>query len=153
MYKSCLVLIITMMACTTHAQGIYRWQDANGKTVYGDNPPSNQSSIDALDAPAVEEPYRPKEVILYVTSNCGEICDAAVYFLRGYRVEYQSYSIDSPNDLAEFKRRGGKQELPAIQIGNDIVLHGFDAGNWTRTLKDNGLRKIMFRPAKPLSQK
>jgi hypothetical protein len=153
MMKSSFLLVSLLITLNIHAQGIYRWQDANGKTVYGDNPPSNHSSIDALDAPAVEEPYRPKEVILYVTSNCGEICDAAVYFLQGYRVEYQSYSIDSPADLAEFKRRGGKQELPALQIGNDIVLHGFDASKWTRTLKDNGLRKIIYRPAKPLSER
>lgn len=146
--NSFLLLSFLIVGLNVHAQGIYRWQDENGKTVYGDNPP-NQQILEQLDAPPIQEPYRPKAVTLYVTSNC-EVCEAARYFLEGHRISFTTYTIETAQDLAEFKKRGGTQELPALSIEGAQMVSGFDAVKWNQAIKNNSLRQIIYKPAKRL---
>ncbi|MCX7902220.1 MAG: DUF4124 domain-containing protein, partial [Burkholderiaceae bacterium] len=82
-----LLALVLMPAC---ASAQYKWLDADGRTVYGDNPPREARNVQKIDARAASGesdalaalPYelrravRDFPVTLYTTASCAP-CEAA----------------------------------------------------------------------------
>jgi glutaredoxin len=139
-------ILLLFSVFTVHAQ-VYKWTDKNGQVMYGNSPPPSVT-VQNMSSPKTEPPQSEKsEVILYVTDNC-DVCDAAKYLLYGYRVDYKTLAINTPQDLEAFRKLGGKQELPALSI-NGKILSGFEATTWIKTLKAAGYHKYQLKEKNP----
>jgi hypothetical protein len=139
------LLAIVMLAAAIApalAQTQYRWQDKDGRTVFGDNPPADARNVKPL-APASSQstspldglPYEVRRVAerfpvtLYTAAAACSPCDSARVLLRTRGVPFTERSIGTPADRTAFERLGAGDQVPLLQVGSQRSS-GFEAGAW-----------------------
>jgi len=154
------VLILALSAGAVTAQTVYRYTDAQGRTVFSDQPPpagarnvverdvrgnSIQNNPESL---ASQDASRRNPVTFY-TSECGEPCDAARRYLNARGIPH---TLVDPTRSAELNKRfrdeTGGNTVPVIKVG-ERVLRGFNEAVWAGALDQAGYpRTPTFGPVR-----
>lgn len=141
------LLLLLIISNLVLSDGIYKWIDANGNTIYGSKPPENaqlltiKGNITSFTSVSVE-PFEydsslisirkstGKTVIMYSTSWCGYCKRAARHFKKN-GIPYEDYDIEKSKKAAqEYKKLKGRG-VPLILIGNRR-MNGFNADRFDR---------------------
>lgn len=139
-----LVILSLLCAMSSASAEIYHWIDANGKQVYGDEPPNNARSIQAVELPVltVAESFKgkPKPVEAQTTANQPSTAEAtARVSVSSSQVAksadestaatgYASFSILVPGHDEVVRSNGGNVKIkidlqPALKQGHGIVIY------------------------------
>ena len=140
------------------AAQLYQWKDAQGRTVYSDQPPPasvrnvQQKAVkgNAIDggeshtAPAARKKF---PVTLYNTA-CGKICDHARQYLveRGIAHSVRDPQA-SPEARAELQKLTGRLSVPILAVGSETA-EGFFPDKW-QALLDKAGYSTSVQPGRP----
>lgn len=150
--KLLLLTLAGIAATSASAQGLYRWEDKNGRVTYSDTPPPKDAKSQTqkkLGDNIVEQeklPFATKAaqeknpVTLYVT-NCGEPCTEARAMLskRGIPFSEKNPASD-PAAAAKLKEIAGGLDVPTMTVGTN-AQKGFLESSWTAALDAAGYPK------------
>lgn len=75
-------------------------------------------------------------VQLYTAASCAP-CEAARQYLRLRGVPWREWTVETPEDLARFRREFGAAELPLLRVGAQQHV-GFAESDWRLTLDAAG---------------
>lgn len=119
-----LIAVLLLNASLTNAAGIQKWVDEDGRSHYGERPPSNQKADGVKSKVSVVKAVASKpSVILYSTTRCG-YCKKAKAFMDQNDINYREYFIDKSSvALSEHKELGGRG-VPLLVMGGR-TLQGF----------------------------
>lgn len=158
MVRKCLWAGLIVIACgSAFADEWYRWVDQAGKVHYGDAPAADAAGAEKRKistAPVDEDAMLPYEarrakqnfpVTLYVTENCGDICQQARDFLRKRGIPFVEKSLKTQEDFDDFKQKSGSDGLPALAVGK-AWLKGFQPRQWGDELDAAGYPKTSAQP-------
>ena len=148
-------LLFVFVAVAAFARDIYKWQDDDGNTQYGDRmPPPTAKNTEkifsvkedaASDQNGIQQPYESRiamekyPLTLYSFEVCGDPCKQAEDFLNKRGVPYTLKSSDE--DKAELVKHTGKREAPVLIIGNTTPITGFEESQWNKELDLAGFAK------------
>jgi hypothetical protein len=132
------------------ASAQYRWTDADGRTIYGDNPPREARNVQRIDARGASGeadglaalPFETRRaaqqfpVLLYTTANCGP-CDSGRELLRARGIPYGERTIASKEDNDQMEKLGLGSRLPVLTVGRQVQRE-FETGGWHATLDAAG---------------
>ncbi|PKO62596.1 MAG: glutaredoxin family protein, partial [Betaproteobacteria bacterium HGW-Betaproteobacteria-17] len=133
------------------AAQLYQWKDAQGRTVYSDQPPptsirnAQQKSfkgnlIEVGESYAVKTAREKNPVTLYA-SACGAPCDQARQLLAERGVPFSNKDPQaSPESQAELQKLTGRLSVPVLVVGSDKI-DGFETGQWQAMLDRAGYPK------------
>ena len=142
------------------AAQLYQWKDAQGRTVYSDQPPppsirnAQQKSfkgnlIEVGESYAVKTAREKSPVTLYA-SACGAPCDQARQLLTERGVPFSNKDPQaSPESKAELKKLTGRLSVPVLVVGSDKI-DGFKTGQWQAMLDRAGYPKSPPPGRKPM---
>ena len=152
----CLVAVSMPLA----AAQLYQWKDAQGRTVYSDQPPppsirsSQQKSfkgsfIEVGESYTVKTAREKHPVTLYA-SACGLPCDQARQLLTARGIPFSSKDPQaSPEAQAELQKLTGQLRVPVLVVGSDKI-DGFETGQWQAMLDKAGYPKTPMPGARPV---
>lgn len=144
--------LLTMSSLMTEAQGLYRWEDKNGRITYSDQPPPKDAKTqekkklgdnvieqDSISFP-LKEAMRKNPVTLYV-NDCGEPCAQARALLnkRGIPFSERDPAKDAKAGDA-LKALVGALDIPTMTVGEN-KFKGYLEGTWTAALDSAGYPK------------
>jgi glutaredoxin len=139
---------VLLLAAALPAAAQYRWQDANGRTNYGDVPPADAKNLVQLDSRSGGEdsnaglPFEVRRamsqfpVTLYTADACPP-CEEARVHLRRRGVPFAEVMVETDLEGAELKRRTGTDSVPVMTLGR-LPHIGFQAKAWTAALDAAG---------------
>lgn len=139
-----LVLISLLCAMTAASAEIYRWTDANGKQIYGDEPPENARAVEAVELPVLTvaesfkrnskpteaQPVTNKSTDVEATSNhptnASQTSKAADE--SAATTGYDKFSILVPGSDEVVRSNAGDVKIkidlqPALKRGHGIVVY------------------------------
>jgi glutaredoxin len=140
------------------AAQLYQWKDAQGRTVYSDQPPPPSirnaqqrsfkgSFIEGGESYAARTAREKYPVTLYA-SACGVPCDQARQLLSERGIPYSSKDPQaSPEARAELQKLTGQLRVPVLMVGSDRI-DGFETGQWQSALDRAGYPKSA-QPSRP----
>ena len=142
------------------AAQLYQWKDAQGRTVYSDQPPPTsirnaqhknfKGSVIEVGESYVVKTAREKFPITLYTSACGSPCDQARQLLTERGVPFSSKDLQASEDARnEVQKLTGKLNVPVLLVGSD-KLEGFEAGRWQSALDRAGYPKSALPGRKPV---
>lgn len=152
------VCIATASAPLAAAQ-LYQWKDAQGRTMYSDQPPpasvtnAQQKSfkgnlIESGESYATKTAREKSPITLYA-SACGIPCDEARRLLTDRGAPFSNKDPQaSPEAQAELKKLTGRLSVPVLVVGSDKI-DGFEAGQWNAALDRAGYPKSAPPGSKP----
>ena len=156
-----IMMAVWLAAASTSlaAASLYQWKDAQGRTVYSDQPPPpniHNAQQKAFKGSVIEmgESYatktaREKYPITLYASACGVPCDQARQLLTQRGVPFSSKDPQaSPEAQAELQKLTGRLSVPVLVVGSDRV-DGFEAGQWQAALDRAGYPKSAPAGTKP----
>jgi len=160
--KSVSILMAAWLVATSLPVGaaqLYQWKDAQGRTVYSDQPPPpNVRNVreKAFKGNVIEigESYaartaREKYPITLYANACGPICDQARQLLTQRGVPFSNKDPQaSPEAEAELKKLTGRTSVPVLVVGSDKI-DGFEAGQWQAALDRAGYPKAPAAHSQP----
>ena len=146
--------LITVSVCLALASAplaaaqLYQWKDAQGRTVYSDQPPPpSAGKVQQKNFKGnfieVGESYtartaREKFPVTLFSTGCGAPCDQARQLLSERGVPYSSKDPQvSPEANAELKKLTGRLSVPVLVVGQDKI-DGFETGQWQALLDKAG---------------
>ncbi|MBT9567370.1 MAG: glutaredoxin family protein [Thiobacillus sp.] len=141
------------------AAQLYQWKDAQGRTVYSDQPPppnirnAQQKSfkgnvIESGESYATQTAREKYPVTLYA-SACGAFCDDARKLLNERGIPFSSKDPQaSPEAQAELQKLTGQLRVPVLMVGSE-KLSGFEAEQWQSALDRAGYPKSALPGRKP----
>ena len=141
------------------AAQLYQWKDAQGRTVYSDQPPptsirnaqqkSFKGSVIEVGESHAARTAREKQPVTLYTSACGAPCDQARQLLNERGVPYSSKDLQASEDARnEVQKLTGKLNVPILLVGA-AKLEGFAAGPWQAALDRAGYPKSAPPGRKP----
>ena len=156
-----IMMAVWLAAASTSlaAASLYQWKDAQGRTVYSDQPPPpniHNAQQKAFKGSVIEtgESYatktaREKFPITLYASACGIPCDQARQLLTQRGVPFSSKDPQaSPEAQAELQKLTGRLSVPVLVVGSDRV-DGFEASQWQAALDRAGYPKSAPAGSKP----
>jgi len=156
-----IMMAVWLAAASTSlaAASLYQWKDAQGRTVYSDQPPPpniHNAQQKAFKGSVIEigESYatktaREKFPITLYASACGVPCDQARQLLTQRGVPFSNKDPQaSPEAQAELQKLTGRSSVPVLVVGSDRI-DGFEAGQWQAALDRAGYPKSAPSGTKP----
>ena len=156
-----IMMAVWLAAASTSlaAASLYQWKDAQGRTVYSDQPPPpdiHNAQQKAFKGSVIEmgESYatktaREKYPITLYASACGAPCDQARQLLTQRGVPFSNKDPQaSPEAQAELQKLTGRSSVPVLVVGSDKI-DGFEAGQWQAALDRAGYPKSAPPGSKP----
>jgi glutaredoxin len=156
-------LVAALALCATAAFAQYKYIDANGRTVYSDQPPppgarlvGKPGSVSGGISPASDLPYalqgpaKAFPVTLFTAANC-EPCNSGRALLNSRGVPYQEKTVNSAEDQNVLKTATGSTNVPVLVVGSSKQL-GFQPDQWNSSLdfagypKSNNLPRTFKNP-------
>ena len=147
-----LVLLITTLlafAIPTGQAEIYKWQDEQGRTHFGDTAPStrNQQAVEAVELRPINSYERveisvieanyadspvlaAKRVVMYSTERCGYCKKARAYF-EANKIAYTEHDIEKSQSARRAFDKMNGTGVPIILVGNKR-MNGFSAARFAR---------------------
>lgn len=144
--QSCSLLLL-LCAATAHAQ-LFKWVGPDGKVTYSDTPPPKSAkqvetkslttgSVNTSDFPfELAEAVKNSPVTLYTTRDCAP-CEEARQFLNARGVPYREKTVNTQDDITQFRQISSEGQLPLLTIGR-IKEQGFEPGAWKTSLINAG---------------
>ncbi|HMM47083.1 MAG TPA: glutaredoxin family protein [Thiobacillaceae bacterium] len=133
------------------AAGLYQWKDAQGRTVYSDQPPPARTtgvqqknfkgSVIEVGESYAARVAREKHPVTLYTSTCGSPCDQAKQLLATRGIPHTAHNLGT-NEAArtELEQLTGKLNVPVLRVGSE-KLEGFEASRWQDALDRAGYPK------------
>jgi glutaredoxin len=151
-------LAAAMVLIAGGAAAQYKWTDATGRVVYGDNPPREARNIQRIDARGASGdadalaalPFETRRavqqfpVVLYTTADCAP-CDAGRQLLRARGVPYGERLISSKEDSEQLAKLGYGERLPILTVGRQVQKE-FETNAWHTTLDGAGYPRAAQLP-------
>lgn len=144
--------LLLLLAVTAGGAALaqYKWTDATGRVVYGDNPPREATNVQRIDARGAAGdadalaalPYETRRaaqqfpVTLYTTPDCAP-CDAGRQLLRARGVPYGERTVVSKEDSEALARLGHGERLPILTVGRQVQKE-FETNAWHGALDTGG---------------
>ena len=150
---------LAMASAPLSAAQLYQWKDAQGRTMYSDQPPppsvrnAQQKSfkgsfIEGGESYATKTAREKHPVILY-TSACGAPCDQARQLLIERGVPFSSKDLQASEEARnEVQKLTGRLNVPVLLVGGDKI-EGFATGQWQAVLDRAGYPKSPLPGSKP----
>lgn len=146
-----LAIALAAMAGATHAQTMYRYQDANGRVVYSDQPPPPSAKnvqpkqlpenvIEIDQVPFATRDAAARFPVTLYTFDC-DVCKEAQALLAKRGVPFTTVIVTEAKGGAQLKALTGQQSAPVLQIGDKQVLQGYNEVRWEASLDDAGYPK------------
>jgi glutaredoxin len=163
--KPVIILMAAWLAAASTplaAAQLYQWKDAQGRTVYSDQPPPPNirnaekksfkgSFIEGGESYATLSAREKYPVTLYA-SACGAPCDDARKLLTERGIPFSSKDPQaSPEAQAELKKLTGQLRVPVLVVGSDKI-DGFETEQWQSALDRAGYPKSVLPGRKPAPQ-
>jgi glutaredoxin len=156
-----ILMTIGLAAASTHlvAAQLYQWKDAQGRTVYSDQPPpasvkvSQQKTfkgnfIEVGESYAARTAREKYPVTLYA-SACGAPCDQARQLLVDRGIPFRSKDPQaSPDAQAELQKLTGHLRVPVLIVGSEKI-EGLESSQWQAALDRAGYPKSAPPGSKP----
>ncbi|MHB1215520.1 MAG: glutaredoxin family protein [Thiobacillus sp.] len=141
------------------AAQLYLWKDAQGRTMYSDQPPpagirnaqqkSFKGSIIEVGESYAVKTAREKNPITLYASACGIPCDQARQLLNERGVPFSNKDPQAnPEAQAELKKLTGRLSVPVLVVGSDKI-DGFETGQWQAMIDRAGYPKSALPGRKP----
>lgn len=152
------VLLAMCVAASAGAAQLYQWKDAQGRTVYSDQPPPpsvRNAQQKAFKGSVIEgnENYaariaREKSPVTLYASACGAPCDQARQLLTERGIPFSNKDPQaSPEAQADLQKLTGRLSVPVLVVGTDKI-DGFEAGQWQGALDRAGYPKSAAPPGR-----
>jgi glutaredoxin len=163
-----LLCALLAFAFAAHAQtNVYRWVDKDGKVHFTDSPPpsdAKESSSKRMGGGIAADPQMPfatqeamkrNPATLFVSTDCGGLCDSGRALLAKRGVPYAERNAQTDKAAAEeVKKRTGGLQVPVLLLGEKPVK-GFDEALWNTALDSAGYARTAIpgqnRPTPPAS--
>jgi glutaredoxin len=150
--------LIALLLAPASACAQYKWTDADGRVVYGDNPPRDARNIQRIDARGasgdadalaalpfdLRRAAREFPVTLYTTRDCPP-CEAARALLRARGIPYAERTVTTPQDIEALEKLGHGKRLPVLTVGRQTQRE-FEAGAWNALLDAAGYPRASQLP-------
>jgi glutaredoxin len=148
-------LLLLVCAANANAQ-MYKWVGPDGKVTYTDTPPPpaaknvQKKDIATAEVNIAGLPYELSEVVkrspvtLYTTKNCSP-CDDGRKLLSARGIPFAEKTVNSNEDVAEFRKMNGDNQLPLLQIGRSKE-RGFEPDGWNAALTTAGFPETSKLP-------
>jgi len=151
-----LAVALALVTAGAHAQ--YKWIDATGRTVYGDNPPRDAQNVQRIDARGASGepdamaalPYEARRaaqqfpVVIYTTADCAP-CDAGRQLLRARGVPYGERIVSTKEDSEQLAKLGYGERLPVMTVGRQVQKE-FETTAWHAALDAAGYPRAAQLP-------
>lgn len=161
--KTGLVLVAVWLAAAStalSASQLYQWKDAEGRTIYSDQPPPSsvknaqqknfKGNVIDDNEPYAAKTAREKHPITLYTSACGTQCDRARQLLIERGVPFSSKDLQASEAARnEVLKLTGKLNVPILLVGSEKI-EGFSAGQWQAALDRAGYPKSALPGRKPV---
>jgi len=153
------ILIGTASAPLAAAQ-LYQWKDAQGRTMYSDQPPPTsirnaqqkafKGSVIEVGESYAAKTAREKHPITLYAGACGAPCDQARQLLSERGVAFSNKDPQAnPEAQAELQKLTGRLSVPVLVVGSDKI-DGFETGQWQAMLDRAGYPKSAPPGRKPV---
>ena len=142
------------------AAQLYQWKDAQGRTVYSDQPPPTSvrnaqqknfkgSVIEGGESYATKVAREKRPITLY-TSDCGAACNQARELLIQRGVPFSSKDLQASEEARnEVQKLTGKLNVPVLLVGSEKI-EGYEASQWQAALDRAGYPKSAPPGSKPV---
>ena len=139
-----MMAIALATASTPAAAQLYQWKDAQGRTVYSDQPPP--TSVRGVQQKAVKgatvngggQAARGKPPVTLYNTDCGKICDLARQYLAERGIAHTVRDPQAgPEAHAELQKLSGGLKLPILVVGSETA-EGFFPDKWQALLNKAG---------------
>ena len=142
------IVAIAALAGAAHAQGLYRYIDANGRVVYSDQPPPPtakdvqpkrlpENVIETDPVPFAARQAAERFPVTLYTFDC-DVCREAQALLAKRGVPFETVIVSEEKGAARLKALTGKQSAPVLQVGEKQVMQGYNEERWQAMLDDAG---------------
>jgi glutaredoxin len=152
-----LVMIAVCLAVASAplaAAQLYQWKDAQGRTVYSDQPPpphiqsaqqkSFKGSVIEVGESYAARSARERYPVTLYASACGAPCDQARQLLSERGIPFNNKDPQaSPEAQAELQKLTGRLSVPVLVVGSDKI-DGFETGQWQSMLDRAGYPKSRY---------
>lgn len=149
-----LITSLTLVGMSSSAWALYKVVEPDGRITYTDREPVNQTAqtIKANGATSSTEnlPFELQAsvgrypVTLYTSKSCSP-CDAGRDLLRSRGVPFTEKTVNTPDDVRQFRASEKTDQLPVVRIGAKQIL-GFSQGEWTEYLNAAGYPATSMLP-------
>lgn len=147
-----------LMLAAAGVQAQYKWTDATGRVVYGDNPPRDARNVQRIDGRGASGeadamaalPFETRRaaqqfpVLLYTTADCNP-CDAGRQLLRARGIPYAERTIASKEDSEQMTKLGYGERLPVLTVGRQVQKE-FETKAWHSALDTAGYPRAAQLP-------
>jgi glutaredoxin len=146
---------------------LYRYTDADGRVVYSDRAPTTGAkdltakrvwgnTIETSEPSlAVQQATERFPVTLY-TFSCGATCENALALLNRRGVPFSTVNVEEGDNVEKLKNLTGEASAPVLQVGDKLIVKGFNEERWNATLDQAGYPKSPPRraaqPQRPLTE-
>ncbi len=150
-----MVLLLACLAIMTlgvQAGELFRWVDKDGKVHYSDTRPAEVTEVERKKFSSGSEqnedlPYETRRakqnfpVTLYVTKDCGQICDQARKMLSKRGIPFTEKMLQTKQDAEDFRHLSGIDGVvPVLGVGKNF-LKGYLESQWNSELDIAGYPK------------
>jgi glutaredoxin len=135
-----LCFLMAIIACGNLQAEIYTWKDAQGRTHFGDRPPSDSKpqqlelEINTIHRPQVQSLDSSlagaQKVTIYTTDWCG-ICTKAKSHFRRNQIPFREYDVEKSDKGRRDYRKLNGSGVPIILVGKQR-MNGFSAERFDR---------------------
>lgn len=159
-----IVMLVWVAAASTQlaAAQLYQWKNAQGRTVYSDQPPppsirnvehkSFKGSVIEVGESYATRSAREKYPVTLYASACGVPCDQARQLLAARGVPFSNRDPQASSEAqAELKKLTGHLSVPVLVVGKDRI-DGFETTQWQAALDRAGYPKSAPPGSKPAPQ-
>lgn len=150
--------LIVLLTAAAPVLAQYKWLDANGRVMYGDNPPRDARKVEKLGMPAPDDsdPLRgagfevrraaqTHPVVLYVTTAECAPCESARQLLRARGVPYTEKLVATQADADALRNLGGGDQVPVMAVGRQVQKQ-FETNTWHTLLDSAGYPRTSQLP-------
>lgn len=145
------------------AQQVYRYVAPDGRVVYTDKPPPADAKatqtkrlggnfVETSEAGYAAQQAQQRFPVTLYSFDCGELCDSAQALLNKRGVPHTVVNVTQAENAEKLKRLTGGQEAPVLQVGDKLVVKGFNESKWQATLDEAGYPKTPAPRTTPLSK-
>ena len=131
---------------------VYRYEDAQGRTVYSDRPPPPDAKkaeakrvganyIETDAAPLATQQAVDRFPVTLYTFGCGEVCQNAEALLNRRGVPFTTVNVEEPANASRLQALTGEMTAPVLQVGDKLVAKGYNEARWTAMLDEAGYPK------------
>ncbi len=155
------ILLIVLLLCLSVGSAMaqtYRWVDDNGRTVFSDQPPGDNTAYSTFNetlaplsasgsvspqqpqpheqrvAELLAEQQKQQSVELYVTDWC-PYCEKAIAFFRARSIPVSVYDVEKDRSAWQRKNQLAPNSGVPLAVVNGQKILGYNPGMYERALK------------------